>query len=172
MKKKDQDKLKILFVCTGNTCRSPTAEGILKKMLTQKGINNFEISSAGIYGLSNAPASLLAIEVARTRNVDLSRHRSRELTKEMLQKADLILAMSPEHLDFIGRIDRKAIDKAYLLKVFPQSHHASNEDQIRGVLFIKDPIGGNLNDYEQSFSEIEKELNRIFPQLLRLVKKG
>ena len=172
MKKTDKDKFKILFVCTGNTCRSPTAEGILKKMLEQNRIDNVKVSSAGTHGLQNAPASIFAIEVARVRNVDLSEHRSRELNRKMIEQADLILAMSQEHLDFINRIDKKAGDKAYLLKAFPQLNLASNEDQNQVVLFIKDPIGGSLDDYEHSFSEIEREVARIFPELLRLVRKS
>jgi len=171
MTKTDKDKFKVLFVCTGNTCRSPTAEGILKKMLKEKGIGNFEVGSAGTHGLKNAPASLFAIEVAKSRKVNLSGHRSRELTAEMICEADLILAMSQEHLYFVKRIDQEAEGKAYLLKSFLKSKPPSNEDQNRAVLFIKDPIGGSLRDYEQSFSEIEKEVKRIFPKILDLTKK-
>jgi len=171
MKKTDRDKFKVLFVCTGNTCRSPTAEGILKKMLKENGVENIEVSSAGTCRLKNAPASLFAIQVAGTRDVDLSRHRSRELSVNMIQEADLILAMSQEHLSYIKRIDKRATRKVCLLKAFPQQHPVSNEDQDQGVLSIKDPMGGSLDDYEYSFSEIEKEVARIFPELLRLVKK-
>lgn len=169
MGKTDKDKFEILFVCTGNTCRSPIAEGILKKMLKEDGIEHLTVSSAGISGLENIPASPFAIEVAKLRSVDLSLHRSHQLTKKMLEEADLILTMSQEHLDYIRRIDRKAREKAFLLRVFPQPHPLSNEDQNQGVLFIKDPIGGSLEDYKRSFLEIEKEVKRIFPDILRLV---
>jgi protein-tyrosine-phosphatase len=171
MNKTNRDKFKILFVCTGNTCRSPMAEGILKNMLKQNRIDNVQVSSAGTFGLQNAPAALFAIEVAQARKVDLSPHRSRQLTRNMIQQADLILAMSHEHLDFINRMDKQASHKAYLLKAFPQPNLASNEDQNRGVLSIKDPMGGSLDDYEHSFSEIEREVRRIFSDILRLVRK-
>ena len=91
---KDREKFKVLFVCTGNSCRSPMAEGILKKMLKENEIDNFEVSSAGISTLDGAPASLFAMEVSGARDVDLSQHRSRQLNKQILKKTDLILAMS------------------------------------------------------------------------------
>jgi protein-tyrosine-phosphatase len=68
-------------------------------------------------------------------------------------------------------MDKEAFQKAYLLKAFPRLNLASNEDQNRGVLSIKDPMGGSLDDYEHSFSEIEREVRRIFSDILRLVKK-
>jgi protein-tyrosine-phosphatase len=172
MSEKNDSKLEVLFVCTGNTCRSPMAEGILKMMLKDKGVGNVKVSSAGTHGLRSAPASLFAIEVAKRRNVDLSRHRSRELTAEMVGRADLILTMSQEHLERIKRMDKQAGQKAYLLKAFPQPHTESNDGQNHGVLSIKDPIGGSLDDYEDAFSEIEKEMERILPELLRLVTKS
>jgi len=171
VKKAIKGKLKVLFVCTGNTCRSPMAEGILKKMLEDKGVGNLEVSSAGTHGLSNAPASLFAMEVAGDRNIDLSGHRSRRLTPEMIKEADLILAMSQEHLDFISRIDRRVEDRTFLLKAFPQVNSASNKGRNDGVLSIEDPIGRSLDDYERSFVEIEKEIRRILPELLKSANK-
>ncbi|UCB51587.1 MAG: low molecular weight protein arginine phosphatase [Candidatus Zixiibacteriota bacterium] len=171
MKNIVRGKFKVLFVCTGNTCRSPMAEGVLKKMLEDRGVGNIEVSSAGTHGLPNAPASLFAMEVAGDRNVDLSGHRSRRLTSEMIKGADLILAMSPEHLDYIKRIEGTAGRKTFLLKAFPQPDSASNKGPDGGVLSIEDPIGGSPEDYERSFSEIEKEIKRIFPEILGLAEE-
>ncbi|MGB2805634.1 MAG: low molecular weight protein arginine phosphatase [Candidatus Zixiibacteriota bacterium] len=171
MKKAVKGKLRVLFVCTGNTCRSPMAEGILKKMLEDKGVDNLEVSSAGTHGLSNAPASLFAREVAGDRNIDLSGHRSRRLTPEMIREADLILAMSQEHLDYIKRIGGTAGDRTFLLKAFPRVHSASNKGGNGGVLSIEDPIGSSPDDYERSFADIEKEIKRILPELLKSANK-
>lgn len=171
MKREDQGKFKVLFVCTGNTCRSPMAEGILKKMLEDRGVESLEVDSAGTHALRNAPASLFAMEIASDRNVDLSKHRSSELTQEMTREANLILVMSKEHLDYIRRLDRKAGGKAFLLKVFPQAPSGSNKGRNGGVLSIEDPIGGDLDDYERSFAEIEKEIKRMLPKLLSLANE-
>jgi len=171
MRENNKDQFRILFVCTGNTCRSPMAEGILKKMLKDNGIETVQVSSAGIYSLENVPASPFAIQAARLRNVDLSSHRSRQLSQKLVEETDLLLVMSQEHIEYIKRADPKAQDKTYLLKVFPQLPPRSNEDQDPGVLFIKDPIGCSLEDYDCSFLEIKKEIKRIFPEILNLMTK-
>ena len=165
-------EFEVLFVCTGNTCRSPMAQGILKKMLRDNRIQGVRVASAGTYGLHWACASPLALRVAGAYRVDLSLHRSRELGEEMIKKADLILVMSQQHLDHVRRNDPKAVGKTYLLKAFPRRDAASNEDRKAGVLSIKDPMGGSLEDYEKAFFEIKEELTRIFPELLRLVGKS
>ena len=167
MSQKSKDTFRILFVCTGNTCRSPTAEGILKSQLKQKGVECVEVRSAGTPGLPAAPASLLAQQVARAHNVDLSGHRSRELNREMIRRADLILTMSLQHSDRVRRMDKSAGEKTCLLKSFPRREPSSNEDREAGVLSIKDPMGGSLEDYQRSFLEIEREIKRILPELLR-----
>jgi protein-tyrosine-phosphatase len=164
----DKDRFKILFVCTGNSCRSPMAEGILKKMLEDEKIDLFEVSSAGISALDGAPPSLFAMEVGKARNVDLTQHHSRQLNEKILEKADLILAMSDEHLEYIGMMNRKSLEKAYLLKTFPQNRDTSNKDKSPGVPSIKDPMGRGRNDYELCFSEIEKEIRRVLGELISL----
>jgi protein-tyrosine-phosphatase len=172
---RDREKFKVLFVCTGNSCRSPMAEGILKKMLKENEFDNFEVSSAGISTLDGAPASLFAMEVSKARGVDLSQHRSRQLNKQILKKTDLILAMSDEHLEYIRKMDKNALGKTYLLKAFSPSRHqigenhsASNKDESPGVLYIEDPIGGSIDDYNRCFMEIEEEIGRVFRELISL----
>ncbi len=159
-----KSEFKVLLVCTGNTCRSPMAEGILKKLLKEKGISDMEVGSAGISALDGYPVTVFALEAARVWDIDLDEHFSRRLTPEMLERSDLILVMSPEHLKHIQRMDKKFLEKSYLLKAFPQK--SSNAD-----LAIEDPIGGSLEDYNQCFLELEEELRRIQPEIIRLYEK-
>jgi protein-tyrosine-phosphatase len=178
---KDKEKFKVLFVCTGNSCRSPMAEGILKKMLKENKLDNIEVGSAGTSSLDGAFPSLFAIEVVKAQNVDLTRHRSHQLNEQILKKADLILAMSSEHLEHIRKMNEKALKKTYLLKAFPQHHPlhplgkdvsmTENENKSPDLSYIKDPIGGSMDDYNRCFWEIEKEIRRIFPELIRKAGK-
>jgi protein-tyrosine-phosphatase len=159
-----KSEFKVLLVCTGNTCRSPMAEGILKKLLREKGINGIEVGSAGISALDGYPVTVFALEATRVWDIDLDEHFSRRLTLNMLEQADLILVMSPEHLKHIQRTDKRFLEKSYLLKAFPQK--SNNAD-----LAIKDPVGGSLEEYNQCFLELEEELRRILPEIIRLYEK-
>jgi protein-tyrosine-phosphatase len=172
MTPKNESRFRLLFVCTGNTCRSPMAEGILKKVLKDKGVENVEVRSAGTHGLDLAPASVFAAAAAKAMGVDISQHRSRTLNEQMIEEADLILVMSPEHAHHIGIMSRAALKKTHLLKSFPQPMGVSNAEQEPGVLSIKDPIGGVFEDYRKSCLEIEEQINRILPEILRRAKKG
>jgi protein-tyrosine-phosphatase len=172
MTAEDKRKFKILFVCTGNTCRSPMAEGLLKHILDKKGVDNVEVKSAGIFGLHFYPASTFAVEAVKSRGGDLSQHRSRALNRDMIEKSDLILVMSPEHREHISRQYPHALNKTYLLKSFPAGRSASNGDEKQGVLSIEDPIGGSPEDYQRSCLEIEEQINRILPEILRRAGKS
>ena len=108
---------RIIFVCTGNTCRSPMAEAIFKDIIMQKGIEKkFEIFSAGVYAFGNDPASYQAIEVMKNEfNIDLKSHRAKVLDDSDVEKADLIFTMTRHHRDMIIDIYPDAADKVHVL---------------------------------------------------------
>lgn len=159
----NQRRFHVLLVCTGNTCRSAMAEGILRSLLKQKGVDDIIVSSAGAGGLEGYPASGFAVEVAKNWDVDISGHRARQLSYEMIRNADLILAMSPEHADYILRTEPGAKSKTYLLKSFPAPYKASQEG-------IKDPIGGSLDQYNQTYLELDEAMRRIEGSIIQLFK--
>ena len=89
---KRSEKLKVLFVCTGNTCRSPMAEGIAKSLFPRH-----EFLSAGIFAQENSPASKNAIIAMNNMGIDISSHKAKQLTKELVDKADYIIPMTENH---------------------------------------------------------------------------
>lgn len=117
---KGNEKFEILFVCTGNTCRSAMVEGLLKRLLKQAGLENVRVSSAGTNTLNGSPVAIFAVEAAKVRGVDISEHTSRKLDEHMLEQADLILVMSRQHLEHIKRLNRNTLRKSHLLKLFPR----------------------------------------------------
>jgi protein-tyrosine phosphatase len=137
---------KILFVCSGNTCRSPLAEALGKQVLP--GRLNFEvdIASAGTSALEGSPASQNSIEVAQLHGLDLSEHRSRMLTRELVHDADLIVTMGVRHREAVGEIDPEALESTFLLTNFSDRHDGD----------IPDPIGSDIAVYERTYLVISE----------------
>jgi len=141
----------ILFVCTGNSCRSVMAEGLFKKMMRSR--SDVEIFSAGIGTLGGLKPSQETVELLKKEDIDISYCFSRPLTDEMIKKSDLILVMGNLHRDKILQRVPNSKNRVYLLKEFAR---LDNTD-----LDITDPIGGSVELYEEVFYIIKSALERI-----------
>src|SRR5215218_6297260 len=105
--------MRILFVCTGNTCRSPMAASIAREVAAERGLTDLEIESAGTGAYDGTGASDGALLVAMERSRDLSEHRARQLTRALVDSADLVLVMGDRHLQRVMELGGDG--KAYLL---------------------------------------------------------
>ena len=108
----------ILFVCTGNICRSPTAEALARRELARYPGAPIQLSSAGSHALEGNPAASRSMLAASSRGASLERHFARELTRRRVQAADLVLCMAAEHRPFVLSYDRSAAARTFLLATF------------------------------------------------------
>jgi protein-tyrosine phosphatase len=106
----------ILVVCTGNICRSPMAEGFLRRSLASRGATPIDLTSAGTHGWDGSGATPESVEAAAERGADISAHQARRLDTDLLESADLVLAMSAEHRDAATALAPAAAPRAFTLK--------------------------------------------------------
>lgn len=145
----------ILFVCTGNTCRSSMAEIMFREMLKDIEDNEFRVISAGTWAIKGNNASDNAVKVMKEKNLDLSKHSSTPLTKKIVDEADLILTMTTNHKRQILDIIPEAKGKVFTLKEYAGYNSPD----------ISDPFGGNIEIYRETAKEIEEALKRVIQKI-------
>lgn len=154
-------KYVIMFVCTGNTCRSPMAEGALRVLLEKERPGQFAVISSGTSAADGFPATEHSIEASKLWKSDISSHESQSLTEELIGKADLILAMTPNHYRQLMTINPEAQSKYFLLRNFP------DPDPFGAA--VDDPIGQPLDYYKNTFLEIAEEAGRILSEIVKRI---
>jgi protein arginine phosphatase len=145
---------RILFVCTGNTCRSPMAEAILKN----KNIDGIEVKSSGIFAINGGDASTNAKQVLVENKIE-HQHQSNSLTHKEVEWATLILTMTSSHKAAIVVNFPAAAQKTFTLKEFI----GKDVD-----VDVSDPFGGDIDMYRNTFNELEKLIDAA---ILRLKEK-
>ena len=155
---------RVLFVCTGNTCRSPMAEAIARRIAEERGWTQIEIASAGVSTLTGLPASEGAIRAAGAHDLDLTDHESAQLTRERVERADLILGMTPSHREAAESVGGEG--KTALLGAFA----AGREDEDGGRWGVPDPFGGDEVVYREAFESIERMVRRVMDRLEAIVR--
>ncbi len=152
------NKQKILFVCTGNTCRSPMAEYLLKELLSHsQEEERFEVRSAGIQAVNGKSPSEKTVHVMRENGIDISGHRSCLLKADMMQNADKVFVMEQDDKEILSDYFPTFKHKLYLITDFsPNSQF--NE--------IVDPIQGEIEEYRNIFTIIDGCVKDIIKNLM------
>ena len=149
----------VLFVCTGNICRSPIAEGLFRRLLGNR--RDIEVASAGVHAVRGQPPSLYAVQVCEEEGVDISGLRSQPVTPALIDRATHIFAMTGAHLETIQMLFPHGGEKSFLLREFEEPGTTVWRD-------VPDPIGLGRDVYEDCARTIKNAL----PSVLAFVEQG
>lgn len=147
----------VMFVCTGNICRSPMAEAIFEKMVP--GEADIRVFSTGTHAKEGNLATENSAVVSKSAGLDLSNHRAKRLSGEMVGQADIILAMEPLHIEHILCLDLWAKDKTFNLARFAANCQTDGD-------MIPDPYGGSLREYQICFRMIHECIGNLYEMII------
>lgn len=155
------EKIEILFVCTGNTCRSPMAQRLFQAQLKAWALDEmFAVYSAGLAAAEGSSASTNACLAIQAQGLDLHEHCAKQLTREMVEHATVVLTMTVSHKQAILQSMPEMVDK-----VFTLAEYAGEKND------VMDPYGGDLATYEECVQWLCKYLKKLRANVVLLSKK-
>lgn len=153
---------RILFVCTGNLCRSPMAEGLVRARLRRdEQRRDWRVGSAGVWTDEGVPASAYAVEEMADRGINLRDHRSRSVNRQLMEEADLVLAMTRNHVEALTAAFPDQAHKVHLLS-----------EMIGKSYDIFDPFKGSRAEYAYTAKELEQLIEGGYERIVTLAEES